>query len=135
MRGGLESLGYAVKHGPEIAPGEVFAERADYGQTVLSERLRQALVRLNPTLPAEAIEDAFRKVIRLDGATLDTRNRAFHRLLVDGVTVEYRTDGSIRGAQARLLDFDDPENKTGLRSINSRSWRTSITDGRMSLSS
>ncbi len=131
----LESLGYAVKHGPEIAPGEVFAERADYGQTVLSERLRQALVRLNPTLPAEAIEDAFRKVIRLDGATLDTRNRAFHRLLVDGVTVEYRTDGSIRGAQARLLDFDDPENKTGLRSINSRSWRTSITDGRMSLSS
>ena len=42
------------------------------------------------------------------------RNRAFHRLLVDGVTVEYRIDGSIRGAQARLLDFDDPDNNEWL---------------------
>src|SRR3990170_6340377 len=110
----LESLGYTVKHGPEIAPGELFAERADYGQTVLSERLRQALVRLNPTLPAEAVDDAFRKITRLDGATLDTRNRAFHRLLVDGVNVEYRVDGAIRGAQARLLDFDNPESNDWL---------------------
>ena len=78
----LESLGYTVKHGPKIGPGELFAERADYGQVLLADRLRQALVRLNPSLPAEAIDDAFRKVIRLDGATLDTRNRAFHRLLV-----------------------------------------------------
>ena len=98
----LESLGYAVKHGPEIAPGELFAERRDYGQVMLVTRLREALVRLNATLPTEAIDDAFRKVTRLEGATLDARNRAFHRVLVDGVTVEYRTDGSIRGAQARL---------------------------------
>ncbi|MBI2997373.1 MAG: type I restriction endonuclease subunit R, partial [Deltaproteobacteria bacterium] len=110
----LESLGYTVKHGPEIGPGELFAERADYGQVVLADRLRQALARINPTLPAEAIDDAFRKITRLEGATLDGRNRAFHRLLVDGVTVEYRTDGAIRGAQARLLDFDTPENNEWL---------------------
>src|SRR5437879_1043798 len=105
----LESLGYAVKHGPEIAPDELFSERQDYGQVILTTRLREALLRLNPTLPAEAIDDAFRKIIRLEGATLDARNRTFHRLLVDGVTVEYRTDGAIRGAQARLIDFNDPE--------------------------
>jgi type I restriction enzyme R subunit len=87
----LESLGYAIKHGPEIGPGELFAERTDYGQVLLAERLRRALARLNPQLPAEAIDDAFRKVTRLDGATLDAQNRVFHRLLVDGVTVEYRT--------------------------------------------
>ena len=86
----LESLGYAIKHGPEIAPGELFAERKDYGQVVLSDRLRQALVRLNPALPAEALDDAFRKITRLEGATLDGRNRAFHRLLVDGIAVEVR---------------------------------------------
>jgi len=85
----LESLGYTVKHGPEIAPGEIFAERGDYGQVILATRLREALVRLNPTLPAEAIDDAFRKIIRLEGATLDARNRTFHRLLVDGVTVKH----------------------------------------------
>ena len=77
----LESIGYAVKHGPEIAPGELFAERGAYGQVILPTRLREALMRLNSTLPAEAIDDAFRKIIRLEGATLDTRNRTFHRLL------------------------------------------------------
>jgi type I restriction enzyme R subunit len=106
----LESLGYVVKHGPEIAPGELFAERGDYGQVILATRLREALVRLNPALPAEAIDDAFRKIIRLEGATLDARNRTFHRLLVDGVTVEYRAESAIRGAQARLIDFDNPDN-------------------------
>ena len=110
----LESLGYTIKHGPEIGPEEIFAERTDYGQVVLSDRLRQALARLNPAPPPEAIEDAFRKITRLEGATLDARNRVFHRLLVDGVTVEYRTDGAIRGAQARLLDFDNPDNNEWL---------------------
>ncbi|MGH7798429.1 MAG: type I restriction endonuclease subunit R [Candidatus Binatia bacterium] len=110
----LESLGYAIKHGPEIAPGELFAERGDYGQVLLATRLREALVRLNPSLPAEAIDDAFRKLTRLEGATLDARNRTFHRLLVDGVTVEYRSDGAIRGAQARLIDFDNPDNNDWL---------------------
>ena len=105
----LESLGYAVKHGPEIAPGELFAERGDYGQVILATRLREALAQLNPTVPTEAIDDAFRKISRLEGATLDARNRTFHRLLVDGVTVEYRADAAIRGAQARLIDFDNPD--------------------------
>jgi len=110
----LEGLGYGLKHGPEIAPGELFAERADYGQVVMAGRVRQALTKLNPSLPTEAIEDAFRKITRLEGATLDARNRAFHKLLVDGVTIEYRVDGAIRGAQARLVDFDDPENNDWL---------------------
>jgi len=117
----LESLGYAVKHGPEITrAGDTLTlalskwERESYSEVILSTRLRDALVRLNPTLPMEAIEDAFRKIARLEGATLDARNRVFHRLLVDGVTVEYRADGSIRGAQARLLDFDDLDNNEWL---------------------
>jgi type I restriction enzyme R subunit len=110
----LESLGYAVNHGPEIAPGELFAERGDYGQVILATRLREALVRLNPSLPTEAIDDAFRKITRLEGATLDARNRTFHRLLVDGVTVEYRAEGVIRGAQVRLIDFDDTDSNEWL---------------------
>ena len=107
--GWLEHLGWTVKHGPEIAPGELGAERDDFSQVILTQRLRDALARLNPILPAEALNDAFRKLTRPEGPTLDMRNRAVHRLLVDGVTVEYRTaDGAIRGAQASVLDFDDP---------------------------
>ena len=105
----LESAGWQVRNGAEIAPGEPAAERDDYGQVVLAQRLRDALARLNPALPAEALDDAFRKLTRPEGADLIVRNRALHRLLVDGVTVEYRdADGSIRGAQARVIDFDDP---------------------------
>ena len=113
----LEGLGYAVKHGPEIAPGEIFAERSDptYRDVVLERRLRDALVRLNPNLPAEAVEDAYRKLTRTDAPSLIDLNRTVHRMLVDGVTVEYRrSDGSIAGAQARVIDFDDPDNNDWL---------------------
>jgi type I restriction enzyme R subunit len=106
----LESVGWSVRHGAEIAPGELAAERSDYGQVVLAQRLHDALAQLNPTLPASALDDAFRKLTRPEGAELAARNRAEHRLLVDGVTVEYRTpDGEIRGAQARVLDFDNTD--------------------------
>lgn len=108
--GWLKSAGWAVKNGTEIAPGEPTAEREDYAHVVLARRLRDALARLNPLLPSETLEDAFRKLTRLEGAELVARNRAMHRLLVDGVTVEYRTSGGdIRGAQAQVIDFDDVE--------------------------
>jgi type I restriction enzyme R subunit len=104
----LESTGWSVAHGPDIAPDTLAAERQDYGEWVLARRLRQSLARLNPTLPADALEDAFRKLTRAEGTEQIQRNRGAHRLLVDGVTVEYRTgEGEIRGAQARVLDFDD----------------------------
>ena len=111
----LETLGWSVAHGPDIAPDTPRAERGDYGQVVLERRLRDALVRLNPDLPASALGDAFRKLVRPEGATLEVRNRAVHRLLVNGATVEYRgEDGAIRGAQARVVDFDDPDNNDWL---------------------
>ncbi len=111
----LESLGWSVAHGPDIAPDTPGAERSDYGVVVLERRLRDTLARLNPNLPTEAQDDAFRKLTHPDGPTLEARNRAFHRLLVDGVTVEYRTDnGTVRGAQARVIDFDTPVNNDWL---------------------
>jgi type I restriction enzyme R subunit len=111
----LKAIGWRVAHGPDIAPDMPAAERHDYGQVVLEQRLRDALARLNPDLPPDALEDAYRKLTRPEGADLVQRNRALHRLLVDGVTVEYRRgDGSIAGAQVRMLDFDDPENNDWL---------------------
>jgi type I restriction enzyme R subunit len=104
--GWLAALGYAVVHGPAIAPGEPGAERGSYGDVVLVERLRAALARLNPAVPAAALDEALRKVLRPDSPSLLVNNRAFHRMLVEGVNVETRRpDGSIAGAQVRLLDF------------------------------
>jgi len=113
----LEALGYVVLHGPDIAVGMPGAERDDpnYRDVVLKGRLRQALVRLNRDLPADALEDAFRKLTRTNAPSLVERNSAVHRMLVDGVTVEYRRkDGSIAGAQAQVIDFDLPDNNDWL---------------------
>jgi type I restriction enzyme R subunit len=122
----LESLGWAVKHGPDIAPVGLFAEREDYREVVLTRRLRDALARLNPDLPQEALEDAFRRLTHPEGATLEARNRAFHRMLVDGVTVEYRrADGRIAGVQVHVVDFEHPENNDWL-AVN----QFTVTEGR-----
>ncbi|MEX0796988.1 MAG: type I restriction endonuclease subunit R [Acidimicrobiia bacterium] len=108
----LASLGYSILHGPDMAVGEAAAERTDsgYRDVVLELRLRQALGRLNPMLPPDALEDAFRKLTRAAAPTLLDRNHSLHRMLVDGVTVEYRRpDGTIAGVQARVVDFGVPE--------------------------
>jgi len=113
----FEGLGYAVLAGPEIAFGEVKAERTDpeYRDMILEGRVRQALARLNPDLPPEALDDAFRKLTRIDSPSLITRNRDLHSMLVDGVNVEYpRRDGTIAGAQAWLADFENPDNNDWL---------------------
>ena len=111
----LGSLGWKVALGPHIAPHAEGAERADYSAIVLENRLRDALARLNPALPPDALDDAFRKLTRPEGSTLEARNRAFHRMLVDGVTIEYRTtSGTVRGAQVSILDYANPANNDWL---------------------
>ena len=97
-------LGYAVGHGPHMAPGEMFAERTSFGEVVLEGRLREAIYRLNPAIPEEAREEALRKVLRVGTPSLVQTNRIFHRMLRDGVAVEYpRPDGSIAGDHVRLV--------------------------------
>ena len=106
----LKGLGYATAQGPDIAPDGKAAERTGYQQVILERRLRDALARLNPDLPAEAHEEAFRRLLRAAEPSLPARNRSLHRMLTDGVTVEYRRgDGSIAGAQARVIGFDDQD--------------------------
>jgi type I restriction enzyme R subunit len=112
----LEGLGYTILHGPDIAPDGLFAERSSYGDVVLVKRLRDALARINPKVPADAIEEAIRKVKQAESPSLVENNRRFHRFLTDGVPVEYRRDdlpaqaGRIVHDTVWLFDFDEPEN-------------------------
>ncbi len=111
----LAAIGWQVAHGPDIAPDTPGAERDNYGQAALEGRLRGALSRLNPSLPISALDDALRKLTQPEGATLEARNRFFHRMLVNGVNVAYRaSDGNIRGDQAQVIDFDNPGNNDWL---------------------
>ena len=105
----LADLSWHTVNGGDIAPGAFDAEREDTDEVVLEQRLGDAIDRLNPDLPYQAQNDTIRTLTRPEGANLETRNRAFHRMLVDGVGVEYRdADGNIRGVQAKVIDFDDP---------------------------
>jgi type I restriction enzyme R subunit len=100
-------LGYAVAHGPHLAPGEPASERDGFADVVLVGRLREAIQRLNPAIPDETREEALRKVLRLATPSLTQTNRAFHKMLRDGVEVEYaRPDGTIAGDHVRLVDFE-----------------------------
>jgi len=105
----LADLGWKIVHGADIAPDAVGAERADYTEVVLEDRLRDALRHLNSDMPHEALQDAFCKLTQPEGATLEARNRAFHRMLVEGVTVEYQiSGGGTRGKQISVVDYKNP---------------------------
>lgn len=103
----FQDLGYEIRHGQEIAPGEAYAERSSYDEVVLVGRLRAAIDRLNPHIPAEAREDAIRKVTRPDGPSLVANNHQFHRWLVEGVAVSFQgPDGALKHDQLQLVDLN-----------------------------
>ena len=104
----LAGLGYAVLYGPDISPDGSMPERGSYDQVLLTVRLREALARLNPHLPAETLEEVLRKVQQTETPSLIEENRRLHRYLIEGVPVEVaREDGSIGGDVAWLIDFAD----------------------------
>ena len=104
------ALDYTVLAGPSIAPGESAAERNSFADVVLAGRLRDALVRLNPLVSPEGIEEAFRKLTRISSPQPIDANQELHAYLVNGVGVEYlRPDGSIGYDPVRVVDFDAPD--------------------------
>jgi len=107
----LSGLGYQTVFGPDIAPDMPAAEREHYGQVVLERRLRDAIAWLNPEVPVDALEEAFRKLTRPDSPSLVANNHAFHRMLVEGISVEIqRRDGSFGHELIRIIDFENPDN-------------------------
>lgn len=103
--GWFEAQGYRIARGADVSPGADDPWRASYEDVVLLHRLKAALRRLNPDLPEDAIFQAATTVSRPPEPTLDQNNRWFHRLLTDGVPVEYRNaEGETRGDHAKLFD-------------------------------
>ena len=129
----LEELDWSMLHGPDIAPDELASERASYSDVILRDRLAAAIDSLNSSFPAQAKEEALRKVLLVDSPSLIQRNRAFHKMLTDGIPVEYhrgpspqpspsgrgRSEAEGEGAAGdsggiahdlvRLINFENPE--------------------------
>jgi type I restriction enzyme R subunit len=105
----LQDIGYAHLYGPDVAHDGTQPERISYQQVQLAYRLREAIQKLNPSIPANAREDALRQVLDLSIPSLLSANRHFHKLLVGGVPVQYTKDGETRGDFVRLIDWANPE--------------------------
>lgn len=106
--GWLRPLGYATLPGPVIAPDGAAPERCSLREVVLVGRLRAALARINPELPAEALETVIRQVQDAATPSLIEENRRLHLMMTDGADVEVvQADGLVSGRKARLVDFSD----------------------------
>jgi len=106
----LQEMGYEILYGPDIAPDGLNPMRELYSDVVLVERLRDAVYRLNPDIPPAAKEEAIKKVIRAESPDLLVNNEGFHRMVTDGVDVEYRLEDRVIGDKVWLFDFQEPEN-------------------------
>jgi type I restriction enzyme R subunit len=106
----LHSLGYGIESEEDIGPDGHRPERESHDDVVLKKRFEDAVVRLNPGLPPEAHQDAVRKVMQSELPLLLEENRRIHKLMTEGVDVEYYAeDGTLAASKAALIDFERPE--------------------------
>lgn len=106
----LEKQGFQYIYAPEIAPDGERPERQAYDEVILTERLQNAISKINPTIPADAQQEAFKIIQRIHSPELLANNEEFHRYLTEGITVHYQDDGNQRGDLVWLIDFKNPEN-------------------------
>jgi type I restriction enzyme R subunit len=107
----LARLGYEVIRGDneQYLPGGIKALRGNYGEVVLVERLKEALRKINPSVPEEAREQAVKQILRAESQKLIVDNESFHKLLVDGVSIPTSKGGEERHVIVKLFDFETPE--------------------------
>ena len=106
----LRELGYDVVYGPDISEGGP-AEERKYNEVVLINRLRNALKRINKSIPDDAIDEAIKKVLRTESQNPVVNNQDFHKSVVNGISVQFRRkDGSIKDELVWLFDFNNITN-------------------------
>ncbi len=103
-----EDLGYTVLYGPDIAEGD--AKERDYNEVVLQQRLKNAIEKINPDIPTDAKEEAFKKALRTTTISLFENNQAFHQMLTEGIDVKFSIgEGKTKTDKVWLIDFSNPE--------------------------
>jgi type I site-specific restriction-modification system R (restriction) subunit len=100
----FEVIGYTVLFEPDITIGKHQIGRSSYSDVVLCQRLHNALQKINPTKSDEAIAAAIYQVTCTHGSDLLENNRRFHKLLTNGVEVEYLYNEEIVHDKLCLID-------------------------------
>lgn len=100
-----ENLDYEHLYGPDVP-----RTTTEYHDVFLPDILPEALERINPTLPRQAIKEAVLKINDIDTGSLQQRNEAFHEYLQSGVEVRFFDGKEEQNDIVYLIDFDNPEN-------------------------
>ncbi len=106
----FEKQGFQYIYGPDIAPDSDTPARQTFDEVLLLDKLKSAVDRINPTIPADAREDAIKQVQRLSSPDLISNNETFHRMITEGINVNFQKDANSRGDLVSLIDFNEPEN-------------------------
>lgn len=96
-----DELGYAYECGYEV-------ER-DYREPFYRADLVASMRRLNPSLPADAMEQGIKQITNISIGTLEQNNEQFTLWMQNGLEVGYLQDGEERTALMRLIDYERPE--------------------------
>ena len=110
----LKSLGWFYLHGSIIAPDGPSPQRSSYSEAVLLKRLQARVAQINPAVPADVCAEAIRQVLSVKSHNLVEENRRLHVALTEGVSVEHRDKGRIKGEKVWLIDFDNLDNNDWL---------------------
>jgi len=111
----FKTLGYVFEPAAVISPDGSAPARSAYGDVLLMERLKAAVERLNPSIPSDARERAIRQLLVTETPSLVEENRRIHKLITDGVDVEFSIgDGEVKGDKVWLIDFENPDNNDWL---------------------
>ena len=117
----FKRLGYEHIYAPDIAPefpssggmSEGWGGsdiRTSYEEILLINRLKEAVKRINLSIPSGDQEEAIKEIHRINSPELLTNNESFHRFLTEGIPVSKRVDGDERGDRVWLIDFENPSN-------------------------
>ncbi|MCT7552319.1 type I restriction endonuclease subunit R [Aliarcobacter butzleri] len=106
----FKELGYHYFLGYEISPDSENPQRKSYDEVILFNRLKNALIKLNSNIPLVAIEDAIDILRKPQQASLVQNNRAFHQMILQGISVDIKKDDEIKGDVVKLIDFENFSN-------------------------
>lgn len=110
----FKELGWDYECGYDIAPDTDRPFRKDYKDVLVVDRLRDALVKINPNVPQDKIDEVVTRLARPESPILEVNNRQFHRFVNDGVPIEVRVDGRLKGDFVKIIDFKNLENNNFL---------------------
>lgn len=97
----FQNMGYQHIYAPDL-------ER-DFRSPLYEDELDDAIHRLNPTLPEEAISDALYKLKNFENAELVQKNELFMEYLQYGIEVRYFVENEERSGLVYLVDYKNPD--------------------------